>query len=177
MHPGMKILDAGCGTGSVTRVLYDIARQQGYQEITFHGFDLTQAMLDMFRHWMNKEGVQDIQLRQANALDLENQLPQSWTGYDLIVSAAMLEYIPNEKLSQVLSNLRSLLHNNGRLLVFATKRTRITRWTAAKWWKTNLFDPEALEIELRSAGFTTIKEKRLPGSWDSYMMAIEAGGD
>jgi hypothetical protein len=58
-------------------------------------------MLDPFRHWMNKEGVQDIQLRQANALDLENQLPQSWTGYDLMVSAAMLEYIPQSRLESI----------------------------------------------------------------------------
>jgi len=27
LQPGMKILDAGCGTGSVTRVLYGLARR------------------------------------------------------------------------------------------------------------------------------------------------------
>ena len=175
LHPGMKILDAGCGTGSVTRVLYDLTRRQGYEEITFHGFDLSPAMLDLFRQWMNKEGVQDIQLQQANVLDLENQLPQGWAGYDLIVASAMLEYIPKEKLSQALGNLRNLLNQNGRLLVFVTKRTWIAQWIGAKWWKTNLFDREELERVLRQAGFTTSQKKTLPVSWDSFMLAIEAG--
>jgi hypothetical protein len=67
-----------------------------------------------------------------------------------------------------------LLNKNGRLLVIVTKRTWLTRWTAAKWWRTNLFDREELEGELRQAGFTTIQKKTLPASWDSFMMAIEA---
>jgi cyclopropane fatty-acyl-phospholipid synthase-like methyltransferase len=132
-------------------------------------------MLDLFRHWMQKEGVQDIQLHQADALDLENQLPEGWKGYDLIVSSTMLEYISKEDLGQALGNLRKLLNREGRLLVFVTKRTWLTRWTAAKWWRTNLFDHEGLEGELRKAGFTTIQKKTLPGSWVTFIMVIEAG--
>jgi cyclopropane fatty-acyl-phospholipid synthase-like methyltransferase len=105
LHPVMKILDAGCGTGVVTKVLYDLARRKGFADITFHGFDLTQAMLDIFRRWMDKEAIRDIQLKQADVLDLENQLLKDWAGYDLIVSSAMLEYIPREKLNQTLSSL------------------------------------------------------------------------
>jgi hypothetical protein len=48
------------------------------------------------------------------------------------------------------------------------------RWTAAMWWRTNLFDQEELEAELRQAGFTTIQKKTLPKSWNSFMIAIEA---
>jgi hypothetical protein len=87
----------------------------------------------------------------------------------------MLEYIPKEKLNQALGSLRKLLNKNGCLLVFVTKRTWITKWTAAKWWRTNLFDRNELEVELHQAGFATIQNKTLPAAWDSYMMAIEAG--
>jgi ubiquinone/menaquinone biosynthesis C-methylase UbiE len=100
LRSGMKILDAGCGTGIVTKVLYGLARRKGFDGITFHGFDLTPAMLELFQQWMQKEGVQDIQLQQANVLDLENKLPENWIGYDLIVSSAMLGYIPEEKLAR-----------------------------------------------------------------------------
>jgi SAM-dependent methyltransferase len=175
LHPGMKILDAGCGTGPVTKVLYELAHRNRIEEITFHGFDLTPAMLDLFREWMKKEGVRDIQLQEADVLDLEYQLPESWIDYDLIVSSALLEYIPKEKLSQALGNIRGLLRNNGHLLVFVTRRTWVTRWTAAKWWRTSLFDQKELEEELRRAGFTTVQKKMLPASWDSFMMAVEAG--
>jgi 2-polyprenyl-3-methyl-5-hydroxy-6-metoxy-1,4-benzoquinol methylase len=89
-------------------------------------------MLELFRQWINKEGVQDIQLQKANALDLENQLPRDWLDYDLIVCSAMLEYIPKEKLGQALGNLRKLLNRNGHLLVFVTKRTWITRWIGSE---------------------------------------------
>jgi hypothetical protein len=86
----------------------------------------------------------------------------------------MLEYIPKDKLSQALGNLRKLLNHDGRLLAIVTKRTRLTTWTGAKWWGTNLFDHEEIERELRQAGFTAIQKKTLPASWDSFMMAIEA---
>jgi ubiquinone/menaquinone biosynthesis C-methylase UbiE len=174
LRPGMKILDAGCGTGTVTKVLVELARRKGFEDISFHGFDLTPAMLDLFHQWINKEAVQNIHLQQANVLDLENQLPQDWVDFDLIVASALLEYIPKDKLSQALGNLKGLLHHQGRLLVIATKRTRLTSWTAARWWRTNLFDQEELEKELRQAGFTTIEMKKLPESWDAYMIAVEA---
>jgi 2-polyprenyl-3-methyl-5-hydroxy-6-metoxy-1,4-benzoquinol methylase len=42
LHSEMKILDAGCGTGIVIKVLHGLARRKEFAEITFHGFDLTQ---------------------------------------------------------------------------------------------------------------------------------------
>ncbi len=173
-HAEMKILDAGCGTGIVTRSLYELAHCQRHGVFTFHAFDLTPAMLDLFRQWMDHEGIQDIELQQADALDLDRQLPQDWKDYDLIVSSAMLEYIPKEKLSQVLTNLKSLLHREGALLLLVTRQTGITRWLAAKWWHTNLFDYEELKAELRQAGFTAIQKEKLPGYWGSFILAIEA---
>jgi len=174
LHSGMSLLDAGCGTGSVTRVLHRLASRQGIDKITFHAFDLTPAMLDLFRQWMKKEGVQDIQLQQANVLDLENQLPQDWKDYDLIVASTLLEYIPHEQIDRALSNLKRLMAEDGRLLVFVTKRTWIARWTGAKWWGTNLFNPDEIETNLRQAGFTAIQIKKLPASWDPFMLAVEA---
>jgi len=174
LQPGMKILDAGCGTGPVTRVLYGLARERGFEEITFHGFDLTPAMLDLFQDWVKKEGAEGVQLLQANVLEIENQLPKDWNGYDLIISSAMLEYIPKDQISLALTNLRQLLKQDGHLLVFVTKRTWIARWTGAKLWGTNLFDPNEVKTDLRQAGFTTIQFKKLQASWDTFMLAAEA---
>jgi ubiquinone/menaquinone biosynthesis C-methylase UbiE len=171
---GMKIMDAGCGTGSVTRVLRGLADRQGFEEITFHAFDLTPAMLDLFRQWMEKEEAQDIQLRLANVLELEGQLPDEWSGYDLIVSSALLEYVPKDQIHLALNNLRQLLDQNGRLLIFLTKRTWIAKWTGAKWWATNLFDPDEVEEDLRQAGLASIQFKKLPAYWNGFMLAVEA---
>lgn len=174
LHSKMKILDAGCGTGSVTKVLYDFARHQGFVDIDFYAFDLTPAMLVLFGQWVEKESADNIHMQQANVLDLENQLPQGWDEYDLIVTSAMLEYVPKDQLSQALGNLMRLLADNGRLLIFVTKKTWIGRWTGGKWWKTNLFDPNEIETYLRQVGFNRVQFKKLPAAWGSFMLAVEA---
>jgi cyclopropane fatty-acyl-phospholipid synthase-like methyltransferase len=175
LHSGMKVLDAGCGSGVVTRVLYELARQRGFDQLTFHAFDLTPEMLDLFRQWIQKQGAQDIQLQQADVLALPEQLPADWSAYDLIVSSTMLEYIPKEKIGLALGNLRSLLRQPGRLLLLVTRRTRLTEWAAGRWWRTNLFDEHELADALRQAGFDAIKNQTLPGRWDAFILAIEAG--
>jgi hypothetical protein len=35
LRPGMKNLDAGCGTGPVTRTLYHLARRQEIENVAF----------------------------------------------------------------------------------------------------------------------------------------------
>jgi cyclopropane fatty-acyl-phospholipid synthase-like methyltransferase len=177
LRPGMRILDAGCGTGSVTKVLYHLSRQKGMEDITFYGFDLTPAMLALFQQWVDEEGAQRIHLQQADVLDLQNQLPSDSNSFDWIVSSAMLEYIPEENRDQALQNIKGLLKENGHILLFLTKQTWITRWTGAKWWGTNLFDREVLTAELSRAGYTTIQTHRLPKGWNAFMMAVSAGLD
>lgn len=174
LHSGMKTLDAGCGTGSVTLVLHRLAQRSGFQEVTFHAFDLTPAMLNLFRERMQSENIRDIRLQQADVLDLTDQLPADWKNYDLTVSSAMLEYIPDEKRGLALTNLRSLLNEDGCLLALLTKRTWITQWTGGRWWGTHLFERESFTQELRRAGFTNIQFRQLPGGWDSFMLAVEA---
>jgi SAM-dependent methyltransferase len=46
LQPGMKILDSGCGTGSVTKALHRHALRQSLDGISYHAFDLTPAMFE-----------------------------------------------------------------------------------------------------------------------------------
>ena len=174
LRPGMKLLDAGCGAGAVTKTLYRLARQEGIEGITFDGFDLTPAMLDLFGEWIQQAGTREIRLQQADALELDGRLPSDWTGYDLIISAAMLEFIPKDRLGLVLERLKRRLKDSGRLLLLVTRRTWIARLSGAKWWGTNLFDRSEPETVLDQAGFTRIQFLRLPGYWDVFLLAILA---
>lgn len=175
LRSGMKILDAGCGTGAVTKSLYRLARRQNLTGVAFYDFDLTPAMLALFQQWINDEQAREIHLRQADVLEVNELFSGDWTGFDWVVSAAMLEYIPAEHRQRALRNLKGLLNRDGHILLLLTKRTWITRWTGAKWWGTNLFDRDEIAAALEQAGFAGIQEKQMPRGWAAYMMALQAG--
>jgi cyclopropane fatty-acyl-phospholipid synthase-like methyltransferase len=174
LSPSLKILDAGCGTGIVTKILYSIAQQQGFTDIQFYAFDLTPAMLDVFREWIEEQGVKNTELTQANVLLLEEHLPSHWRGYDLIISAAMLEYIQKHKVRKAISNLKHLLKNKGTLLLFVTRRNFLTRWLVQRWWKANIYEEREIEQIFQQAGFSTVRFKPFSPSWRNSIIVVEA---
>lgn len=171
VQPYFKILDAGCGTGNATRALYTIACEKGYKDVTFHAFDFTQAMLDVFRRWIKKVGDHNITLIHANVLDLD-QLPRDWNNYDRIISSAMLEHLPKDNIRQALIGLKQLLRYDGKLLVVITKRTFITEsFIIRQLWKTNAYDENELRKIFKDAGFSEVKIRDF--FWRS-MFVVEA---
>ncbi len=107
-------------------------------------------------------------------MELDSQLPADWNDFDWIVSSAMLEYIPQDKIPQALRSLRRLLNENGSLLVLATKRTWISRWLGGRWWGTHTFDQDELAAKFQRAGFKAVQFRPLPSFWRSSIIAVEA---
>jgi len=173
IQPDFKILDAGCGTGIVTRILYRLAQERGFEGVRFHAFDLTQNMLDIFQQWIATHGADNIELKQADVLEA-HAFPSSWREYDLIVSSTMLEYLPEDKIMDALINLERLLSNNGIFLAFLTKRNTLTQWLAEKWWRTNLFEESETQLRFYKAGFANIKFKNFSSRWSKFIIVIEA---
>jgi SAM-dependent methyltransferase len=173
LRPDLRILDAGCGTGIVTRILYKLAREEGYEGIKFHAFDLTPDMLEIFREWIVQEEAGNIELQQADVLEPES-LPSHWKNYNMVVSSAMLEYLPTDKTQDALANLKQLLGPEGILLIIVTRRNFITRFLAAGWWKTNLFEANEVQILLHNAGYGNVRLKKFSSRWSKFIMAIEA---
>ena len=95
------MLDAGCGFGMVTFALLDALQQRNFDYQRVDAFDLTPAMLARFRQTLETHRIPRVQLCQADVLALDT-LPPSWTDYDLIVSASMLEYLPRQELPRAL---------------------------------------------------------------------------
>jgi cyclopropane fatty-acyl-phospholipid synthase-like methyltransferase len=91
---------------------------------------------------------------------LEEQLPKDWRHYDLIVSSAMLEYVPKNKIRQALANLGALLKGDGTILICITKRNVLMRLLIKMWWKANMYDKEEIKHVLQDAGFNKIKFKK-----------------
>ncbi len=173
LQPNFRVLDAGCGTGVVTKTLYQIAKEKRIEGIQFCAFDLTENMLEIFRKWISAEGANDIEVAQANVLDA-NGLPAKWREFDLIVSSTMLEYLPRDEVKEALTNLKRLLKQGGTILVIITKRNLLTSWFAGKWWKANLYKKAEIKQAFQDAGFMEVTFKKFTFGWSSAIIVIEA---
>lgn len=161
LRSGLRVLDAGCGTGIVTLALREALVRRGLEPGTLHGFDLTPAMLERFRARLERRGIRDIELVQADVLRLD-ALPPAWSDYDLIVSASMLEYLPRERLVDALAGLRGRLKDGGRLVLFITRHNVLTRPLIGRWWQSNLYGAHELAEAFDRAGFSDVAFGRFP---------------
>jgi len=162
LRPNLRVLDAGAGFGTATFALLDALRHRGIEAEAIEAFDLTPAMLARFQAELDSRGVTQVRLKQANVLELDQQLPSSWSNYDLIVSTSMLEYVARPDLSQALSVLGARLARDGTLLVVITRKNWITRVLIEWWWQAARYSREELREAFATAGFRHLVFSRFP---------------
>ena len=176
LAPGLRVLDAGCGTGAVTFALREALVRRQLAPGPHHAFDLTPAMLDDFRRALAAAGVVGVETRQADVLQL-TALPDSWRNYDLIVSASMLEYVPRRRFAQALEGLRERLRINGQLVLFITRRNWLTRPLIGRWWRSGLYTRNELQDAFDESGFEELTFAGFPlsvfhlGLWGHAVIA------
>jgi 2-polyprenyl-3-methyl-5-hydroxy-6-metoxy-1,4-benzoquinol methylase len=167
LRSGLRVLDAGCGTGIVTLALREALLRRGFHPGPLQGFDLTAAMIARFRQILHTRAITGVDVVQANVLELD-ALPRSWRNYDLIVSASMLEYLPRNRLVDALGGLRERLDENGSLVLFITRRNWLMQPLIGRWWEANLYDAGELEQAFRRAGFSATGFGAFP-LWFRYL--------
>lgn len=161
LRPGLRVLDAGCGFGMVTFALLEALRRKNFDYQSVDAFDLTPAMLSRFQQTLEARGITRTRMRQADVLALDT-LPPSWTNYDLILSASMLEYLPKEDLPRALDRLRQRLAPNGHMLVVITRKTPETRVLIEWVWHAERYTKDELLNAFNNAGLQRPIFRRFP---------------
>jgi 2-polyprenyl-3-methyl-5-hydroxy-6-metoxy-1,4-benzoquinol methylase len=164
LRPGLRVLDAGCGSGLPGLALLEAIERRGLEPERVQGFDLTPAMLELYREKLAQSGVDGVELREANVLKLD-RLPAMWTEYDLVLSASMLEYVPRERLAEALAGLRSRLATGGRLVLFMTRRNWVTRIVIERPWGGDRYSRADLAEAFGAAGFRNATFQRFPARY------------
>jgi ubiquinone/menaquinone biosynthesis C-methylase UbiE len=96
---GMNCLDLGCGAGDVTFEITRLVGQMG--RVT--GMDMDSVKLDLARERATKEGISNVEFRQANVFDWGED-----SVYDLIFVRILLTHLPEceRAVPKLLSALR-----------------------------------------------------------------------
>jgi SAM-dependent methyltransferase len=161
LRPGLRVLDAGCGFGMATFALAGTLRAANLNYERIDAFDLTPAMLARFNQRLETAGLTRVRLHRANVLELET-LPASWTNYDLVLSASMLEYLPPDQLPCALENLRARTAPAGHLAAMITRKTLETKVLIEWGWQAHRYTEQELRKAFDCAGFSQLRLLRFP---------------
>ncbi|HEY0945445.1 MAG TPA: class I SAM-dependent methyltransferase [Opitutaceae bacterium] len=164
LRDGMRILDAGCGTGFATLATLDGLAHRGFTARKIDAFDLTPRMLERFEQTIRSRQLSGIELRQADVRRLDT-LPPGWTGYDLIVSVSMLEYVPLDALPGALRALRTRLAPGGRFVFVITRRNPITAALIEKPWHAHRYSRPQLADACAAAGWHDVRFAGYPARY------------
>ena len=117
VFPGASVLDAGCGTGTLTMALL---RNLG-APVKLTALDLSASSMATAKKYVNKHNPsrQPVRFAQGNVL----ALPFADEAFDLVLTSGVLEYVP---LNEGLSELARVIAPGGHLLHLPMRPTPIT---------------------------------------------------
>jgi len=109
VRAGERVLDIGCGTGS-------LALRCGERAARVTGIDISPQMLDVAREKVEAAGLQgQVELREMSAVDLDEAFPDG--SFDVVVSSLVFSELSEDEQGFVLRECRRLLRDGGRLLI------------------------------------------------------------
>ncbi len=99
-----------------------------------------------------------IKTYEANILDSDLHKDR----FDVVMTAAMLEYLPKNAFVQVLKKLKDSLGQDGKIIIFISKKSLLNLLLITLWWKADLYTKDELTRLLKEAGFDHIVFRRFP---------------
>jgi len=117
VFPGARILDAGCGTGTLTLALLRTLTTP----VKLTALDLSTSSMATAKKYVDKNNLhrQSVRFAQGNVL----ALPFADDAFDLVVTSGVLEYVP---LDDGLSELARVISPGGHLLQLPMRPSPVT---------------------------------------------------
>jgi ubiquinone/menaquinone biosynthesis C-methylase UbiE len=117
VFPGASVLDAGCGTGTLTMALLRTLKVP----VKLTAVDLSASSMATAKKYVEKNNPsgQSVRFAQGNVL----ALPFADNAFDLVLTSGVLEYVP---LDEGLSELARVIAPGGHLLHLPMRPTPVT---------------------------------------------------
>jgi ubiquinone/menaquinone biosynthesis C-methylase UbiE len=157
LRRGDRVLDVGCGTGAVTRIL---AERAAPGEVV--GVDLSSERLAAAEKIARQKGIRNLRFVRADVRDLA--LGQR--KFDLVYSRCLFQYLPGEAGMETLKGMKRLARREGRVCVSDVDGNILYRYPVDPKWEKTL---EGFLREVEKLGFDPFVGRKL------YWMFCQAG--
>jgi ubiquinone/menaquinone biosynthesis C-methylase UbiE len=157
IRPGMDVLDVGCGTGAVTRILAE--RVAPGQVI---GVDLSEERLSVARELAEQQGVSNVEYMRADVRDLDLKEKR----FELVYSRFLFQYLPGKTGLDTLAAMRRLARPGGTVTVADLDGNHLYRYPLEEEWEKVL---RQLVHAIEETGFDAFVGRKL------YAMFREVG--
>jgi ubiquinone/menaquinone biosynthesis C-methylase UbiE len=148
IRPGNRILDVGCGTGSLAIEAGKVVGPEG----AVVGIDPSPEMIGRAKKKARRQANVQFQLAAAQSLPFDD------SSFDVVMSTLVLHQLPAESLHQVKTEMARVLKPGGRLLIVDIGGEQSSSHTphvrAAHRHGVHLFDLREIGPTLAGVGFT-----------------------
>ena len=149
IESGMEVLDVGCGTGAVTRILAEKAAPGRVV-----GLDLSEERLAIAKDIARKERIENVRYTRGSAGDLS---PKD-RRFDLVYSRCLFQYLPGQAGMDTLAAMKQRARSGGSVCVADVDGNALYRYPLDEEWDKA---QQAFLKELQKAGFDPYVGRKL----------------
>jgi ubiquinone/menaquinone biosynthesis C-methylase UbiE len=164
LRPGERVLDVGCGTGSLAIA----AKRQAGPAGDVHGIDASPSMVARARHKARRAAV-DVTF----SIGVAESLPYPNSQFDVVLSTVMLHHLGRAARPIALAEMGRVLKPGGRLLAVDFAGARHGHGPLMHFHRHGHVDPQAL-LDLVAGSGLRIAESGPFGAWSLNYVLAEA---
>jgi len=175
---GEKILDFGCGTGTLT-----MAIAAAHQAVSLHGYDIDHEVLTIAQKKALRFHLDAMpSFRRVDITDMAELPEEARKSFDCITSSLVFHHLTNERKQKAFESIQGLMKPGGRLVLvdWGPGSNALLRFA---FWFVRLFDGFSVTRDnaqgrlpemMTTAGFLNVRAKPLLNTFFGTIWLFEA---